>query len=86
MVDPGFLKGGGGGGGIKYTFNNKMWEVVQNSASPFMFDAIFPFVEELPMKTIISSPKQGDILHIHIHFPMGPHPSLAQKGGGGACA
>ena len=59
------------------------------------------------MNTIISSPKEEYILHMHIifltttpngnpkreiysmhtHFPMGPRPSLAQKGGGGgACA
>ena len=54
------------------------------------------------MNTIISSPKEEYILHMHIifltttpngnpkreiysmhtHFPMGPRPSLAQRGGG----
>ena len=44
------------------------------------FFVIFPLLEELPMNTIISSPNEEDILHMHIDFPIGPRPCLVQGG------
>ena len=42
---------------------------------------ISPFWKEIPLNTIISSPKEGGILHTYI-FSLGLHPLLTQRGGG----
>ena len=60
--------------------------LLQNGLFLFCLGCLVPFSplwEELHMNTVLSSPKQRDILHMHFHFPMGRYPSLPQKGGGG---
>ena len=47
---------------------NKRWEVVQQLVL-------------LQKDLFFFGGGGGGILHMHIHFPMGPHPSLAQNGG-----
>ena len=47
-----------------------------------MFGDIFPFLGGTTHNTIISSPKEGDILHMHIH---GTTPKSSPKGGGCMC-
>ena len=74
----------------------KTWEVVKTSASPkrpfffFRLDVIFPIFIAFPVQIvnvtylfIIHSliQKRGDILYMHIHFPIGTRPHLTKKGG-----
>ena len=67
---------------------NKRWKVVKNSAPPktpfflllFFVSAIapvFPFLGELINETLQFLVQKGGA---HIYFPIGPHPTLVQRG------
>ena len=70
-------------GCLKENINSPQKQKVENGASPNWCLVVFPpFWEELPMNTITSSPKEGDILHMHIYIvSLGSHPTLIQRGG-----